>query len=31
MRFKIDYDIEYVEKIEKTERGKLRLVVSELS
>ncbi len=31
MRFKIDYSIEYVEKIEKTERGKLRLVVSELS
>ncbi len=31
MRFRIDYAIEYVEKIEKTDRGKLRLVISELA
>ncbi|WP_353661138.1 hypothetical protein [Hydrogenimonas sp. SS33] len=31
MRFRIDYAIEYVDKIEKTERGKLRLVISELA
>jgi len=31
MRFRIDYRIEYVDTIEKTDRGKLRLVISELT